>query len=160
MRDLGDGLAELHLVTALAAASTRSICSPFTYVPLRRAEVLDVALAVCRNSARVHLRDERVVAEHDAAAAAASDRELVGRACSVSPRRDGGLEDRAGAARPRGSACGARAGGGAAVGTAAGSAGRRGRAQLAQHDPHHPEQEQVEEREEAELQDGENGFGH
>ena len=101
-----------------------------------------------------------VVGEHDAAAAAAPDGELVGARVNVSPRRDGGLED-AEVRRGRG-----RARRPVARGVPAAAAGdrlrrgRRRRAHLGHDDAHDAEQEQVEERQEAELQDGEDRFGH
>ena len=74
------------------AASACTSGSPFSSVPLREPEVLDVDVAVAPEHARVHLRHEGVVGEHDAAAAAASDGELVvhgERSRRVAPRARG-----------------------------------------------------------------------
>src|SRR4051794_4982767 len=73
---LGDGLAELHVITApqLDGVDDRLAVEQR---PVAGAEVLHVDRAVAPEQARVHGRDEGVVGEHDAAPAAATDGELV-----------------------------------------------------------------------------------
>src|SRR3954449_11804316 len=88
---LGDGLPELHVITAPQlrrvdeglAVQQRAVA---------RTEVLHVDRAVAPEHARVHGGDEGVVGEHDAAAAAATDGELVdeGKGLALARR---GLED-------------------------------------------------------------------
>src|SRR3954470_7233910 len=65
---LGDGLAELHVVTApqLGGVDERLAVEQR---PVARAEVLHVDRAVAPEQARVDRRDEGVVGEHDAAPA-------------------------------------------------------------------------------------------
>src|SRR5436305_5497151 len=74
-RDLGDGLAELHLVAATQAFRVPD-GSTVQERAVTRPEVFDVHVAVATEQARVHLRHE-VVVEHDPATSASPDRELV-----------------------------------------------------------------------------------
>ena len=76
-------------------------CSPFTNVPLRRAEVLDPERAVAVEGARVHLRHERVERERHRATAAAAERDLA-----VDRERGAALRSRARRRTSRHGACG------------------------------------------------------
>src|SRR5437773_2737197 len=83
---LGNGLAKLHLV---AAAQWRGVGERLAVEEraVARAEVLDVDRAVTPEHARVHGRHERVVGEHDPAAATAPDGDLFGECVALALAR-------------------------------------------------------------------------
>ena len=108
----------------VAAATACTSGSPFSSVPLREPRSSTYTAPSRRNSARVHGRHERVVGEHDPAAAAAADGELVGRARSSRPARLGGSRIwRWPGPRPCAGLAGREAGDGAPRGGAAGCCG-------------------------------------
>src|SRR5215207_548968 len=154
--DLGDGLAELHLVAALEARHAVDLLAVHVGA-VGRTEVLDVPLAVLLEQSGVQLRDVRVVVEDERAPTAAADGDLAVDGVRLAPA-GGGLED---AQTQRG------AGLGPALPPRA--RGRRSRrrlgperrgSELLQRQPHHPVEEEVQEGEEAELEDRQDGFGH
>ena len=103
------------------------------------------------------VRDERVVGEHDRAAGAAPDRELLAereRLAGAARRARRSRAPSAGRCRSRrdGAIAADRRGGSA---TAAAGTGIRAGLQLGEDGAHDPEQEQVDEREEAVLEDRE-----
>ena len=112
------------------AGALSSTGSPFTNVPLREPEILDVDVVAAPEQARVHLRDERVVVEHDAAPAAAADRDLVVQRVHLALARRRLEQPHAGARGPR------RRGAAGGRGVAPRRAGRLRSAHLRRHDPH------------------------
>src|SRR5262249_30624938 len=156
LADLGDGLTELHVVAPLEARHARDLLAVHEGA-VGRAEVLDVPLAVLVEQPRVQLGDVGVLAEHERASAAPSDRDLAVDRMGLTPSGRG-LDD---AEAQRGTGLGSAPPPRRCRGRRRRRLGRqRRRPELAHRQPHHPIEEEVQEGKEAELEDRQNGFGH